>query len=1175
MIEEDSGEIANERFLKALTVEVEEITEEAVQAGKIEEKKDLINIENEMEEHPVFLQTRMVGLSEVRRNLEEWTPSMKEEYGSLVEESEAVEPISRKQMGELKREADEVGRDFDMVPAKAIFSRKAGSGRHKCRGVACGNYVGKTTTESTYASGAGSCEVRFLLKTAAIQAWSVSTLDVKTAFLNAPVDDSVDRGLVIVEPPRIFRDAKVLRHPEEVWLVRKALYGLVTSPKDWVLHRDGRLRDVRWQSSGVDFRVEKTQQDDMWLIQRKGQEQNGWEMAGMFATYVDDIIVAGEESVIMGFYGRVREIWKIGEPAWVREGGEPVRFLGMEMEKKEGDFFIHQRAYLESLFQDYEESGRAALGLVKTPEKDESPTPEEVAQAQKETGELLWVAGRTRPDICLAVNLMCQWASKRPKGVIAIGKQVRAYLRETRDEGLLISGNGMEKKDEILSTVEVYSDASYASSELKSLTGIVACIGGTPVAWHTSRQAFITLSTAEAELMSLLESLVTVRSIGALVEAVLGTKATLKLHSDSTAAIAIAAGTTSSWRTRHLRIRAAGLTEALRSREVTLRHVAGAELVADGMTKQLNGQVLKNFKRILGIEKMEIPEKVEVKKMELGGGRPDPNFTRGLGLLIAAASMVRCAEATEVRESAGSSEWWILVLITAAIAIIGDIVVRIGTAGIRRWMRQKEELKVKLLSPEAVIPTRGSEQAAGLDLYSIIETMVPPGDSVLVKTGIALELPRGSYGRIAPRSSLAIRGIETGAGVVDRDFRGEVKVLLRNHSDVDLRIYKGDRVAQLVIERILELEVQCVDELTDTARGTRGFGYSAHEELYPWAEPDDPLYQRQELGTRNPVERISIRTLQVPEGRRRNKITTEEVGTQTPPRASPSAGEGALFPAQGESSGQPRGHDPELCHREPYDYERERERRSALGLNPAAWDRIMAKRGSRPDYGGTWVVRDSEGTRIVGVDRGRPPQETIHLPGDPRPRADGQGHLPERREKQALEEEVFEEVIVPKENTAASSSGPIAGNHDRRTFELLMGGTPEGLQLGSWEISERTTMEEFLRLPSFQNEFLSGGVKQVVKNMPHQNTRKDTWLGVWTNAEGKRVVIREHPNSRRQKYDFTGDQLWEETWSQWRLTIAWAAVGQKKTVICDWREGRRSTHLPYGWTGYTLFVTNT
>ena len=108
---------------------------------------------------------------------------------------------------------------------------------------------------------------------------------------------------------------------------------------------------------------------------------------------------------------------------------------------------------------------------------------------------------------------------------------------------------------------------------------------------------------------------------------------------------------------------------------------------------------------------------------------------------------------------------------------------------------------MKLLSPEAILPTRGSEHAAGLDLYSTIETMVQPGDSVLVKRGIALELPPGSYGRIAPRSSLAIRGIETGAGVIDRDLRGEVKVLLRNHSDVDLRIYKGDRIAQVVIER--------------------------------------------------------------------------------------------------------------------------------------------------------------------------------------------------------------------------------------------------------------------------------------------------------------------------------------------------------------------------------------
>lgn len=275
------------------------------------------------------------------------------------------------------------------------------------------------------------------------------------------------------------------------------------------------------------------------------------------------------------------------------------------------------------------------MGQIKTPEEEENPQLSEVTQAQKETGELLWVARRTRPHICLAVSIMCRWAAKRPRAVMAIGKQVSAYLRQTRGEALYIKGmeeveKGKETEDG-LKKVEVFSDASYASSGLKSLTGIVVCVGGTPIAWHTTRQAFVTLSTAEAELMSLLESLVSARSAGSLVEAVLGEKIALRLHSDSTAAIAFAAGTTSSWRTRHLRIRAAGLTEALKSREVSLEHVAGTELVADGMTKQLTGQPLLNFKKALNLRTMEEKvENIEVKKairgIETGAGVIDRDF---------------------------------------------------------------------------------------------------------------------------------------------------------------------------------------------------------------------------------------------------------------------------------------------------------------------------------------------------------------------------------------------------------------------------------------------------------------------------------------------------------------------------------------------------------------------
>ena len=675
----------------------------------------------------------------------------------------------------------------------------------------------------------------------------MGTLDVKTAFLNAPA--AHDRGVVVVQPPRIFQEAEVLRDQKELWLVRKALYGLVTSPRDWCDHRDGKIRNFQWVREGRPVRVQGTPQADIWLVQEQ-DDRGAWTTRGAVATYVDDVLMVGEEEIIQGFIDQVKMRWKIGEPEWVKEGREPVRFLGMEIEKKGQDFIIHQRAYLESLFMEYDEQGKASLGQIKTPEEEENPQLTEVTQAQKETGELLWVAGRTRPDVCLAVSIMCQWATKRPRAVMAIGKQVRAYLRQTRGEALHISCTSDEEgeKENGLNRVEVYSDASYASSDMKSLTGIVVCVGGTPITWHTTRQAFITLSTAEAELMSLLESLICGRSAGSLMEAILGEKVQVRLHSDSTAAIAIATGTTSSWRTRHLRIRAAGLTEALKLKEVSLEHVAGTELVADGMTKQLTGQPLLNFKRSLRLRTTdEKAENIEVTRMELNGGTPDPRFLKVLGLMIVVASMVTRAEASETAKEEGNSEWWILVLLTAAIAILGDIILRVGSAGVQRWFKPKEELKVKLLHPEAILPSRGSEQAAGLDLHSTIETMVQPGDSVLIKTGIALELPRGSYGRVAPRSSLAIRGIETGAGIIDRDFRGEVKVLLRNHSDVDLRIYKGDRVAQLVVEKILEVNVNCVEELTSTARGARGFGYSAHEDLYPWAEPDDPTYQRQDL----------------------------------------------------------------------------------------------------------------------------------------------------------------------------------------------------------------------------------------------------------------------------------------------------------------------------------------
>lgn len=137
----------------------------------------------------------------------------------------------------------------------------------------------------------------------------------------------------------------------------------------------------------------------------------------------------------------------------------------------------------------------------------------------------------------------------------------------------------------------------------------------------------------------------------------------------------------------------------------------------------------------------------------------------------------------------------------------------------------KDHLLVKRLSPSATLPTRGSALAAGYDLYASAPTSVPARGHVLVSTDISLAVPEGTYGRVAPRSGLAVKhGIQTGAGVIDADYRGEVRVLLFNHSDKEFAVEKGDRIAQLVLEQVRMSEVKEVEDLEETVRGSGGFG---------------------------------------------------------------------------------------------------------------------------------------------------------------------------------------------------------------------------------------------------------------------------------------------------------------------------------------------------------------
>jgi dUTP pyrophosphatase len=136
-----------------------------------------------------------------------------------------------------------------------------------------------------------------------------------------------------------------------------------------------------------------------------------------------------------------------------------------------------------------------------------------------------------------------------------------------------------------------------------------------------------------------------------------------------------------------------------------------------------------------------------------------------------------------------------------------------------------EVLRFKQLDSRAVLPRRGSALAAGLDICSIEDLALGPKQRVTARTGLAVAIPPGFYGRIAPRSGLAAKnGLDVLAGVIDSDYRGEVCCLLYNTSDEVIQLAAGSKICQLIVEQIITPEAAWASDLDETARGAGGFG---------------------------------------------------------------------------------------------------------------------------------------------------------------------------------------------------------------------------------------------------------------------------------------------------------------------------------------------------------------
>ena len=220
-----------------------------------------------------------------------------------------------------------------------------------------------------------------------------------------------------------------------------------------------------------------------------------------------------------------------------------------------------------------------------TPE--ENVQKEELRAAEGITGELLWLAVKSRPDISFSVSLMSWFLGKNPRWVAKLGTFVLEYLAGSPEKGLVYGPCDMDRGPQgnrpitrHPELIEAYADISFAPQGERSCQGILVFYGGSPVQWEACRQPFCAMSTAEAELLSYAGS-PSIRSPTNRLEKL--------LCGDNSSAISILTKPDGPWRTRHLRLRSHGLREKLSSQkgDWKLRHQKGTELIADFLTKPI------------------------------------------------------------------------------------------------------------------------------------------------------------------------------------------------------------------------------------------------------------------------------------------------------------------------------------------------------------------------------------------------------------------------------------------------------------------------------------------------------------------------------------------------------------------------------------------------------------
>ena len=635
------------------------------------------------------------------RDWEKWLEAVDAEVNSLTREKEALKKLTPEEHQEIKRKAEEEGRKIEYLPTKVVFTVKPipGAFKRKVRWVVCGNLEPKKEGEQTYSGGADATALRVLIWASAKYGWKGCVLDIKTAFLNACMEQDPEEDVLLLRPPSIFIEKGYLDRGQ-VYQPLKAVYGFRRSPRLWGNHRDEKMRGFRIKVKGEKAKTLKLLQlgsePNLWkVVEDRGKEDEEEEhwltngtVLGLVMTYVDDIFIAAKEPVVTAVKEKIQETWATSVPEEVTE--EPVRFLGMDIlkvldEGKEA-WMITQESYVKDLIgkQDMEEKEKK-IPITKDqalmePDK-ETPSLEKIRQCQKEVGEILWLITRSRPDLMFSTSRMGSHVTKSTASVLDTASQIRGYLRKTAAQGLMYQEDPEEDV-----CVKVFTDASFSPEGEESHGCFLVFINRCLIFWRSGRQPTITLSTAESELNELIEGMTGGEAVAVILyELCEGVKRQAWTDSQSAASIMVNEG--GSWRTRHLKMRAGYARQQVMQGEWMIGHIAGQDMTADVGTKPLPSTRLEHLKDLMRMrtrpENKDVDTQEDTKQSE---ERKEKNASMQVAQtalamrLITLAASLQAARGQEEEEGAGElyMMMWIYTLIVVVLTILAQWMWKVG-----------------------------------------------------------------------------------------------------------------------------------------------------------------------------------------------------------------------------------------------------------------------------------------------------------------------------------------------------------------------------------------------------------------------------------------------------------------------------------------------------------------